>query len=370
MNTFDRHLLSEWLQILVLVVVAVLGLTVLQICYDEMRTMLEAGAKVRDVLIYVGVTMPSFFAVILPITILVSLLFSLGKLHRANELTAMRAAGIGFGRITLPIWVVGLFACAGVWWLNSTVVPWSVERSEQLKNDLEFRKQAKSLTADKVGALYDVAFDEPAQHRMWFFNRFSQATGRGYGAMVSQTDANGDIIHQLSAAEAYPDPKGGGWVFLNGRDNALDQITHENLANVPFKEKRVAEYHEDPQLMLLTDRRPQDLSWFELKRLMNYFQVQNPAQGVPYAVRYYSILADAVAPLIVIAIAIPFSVTGVRVNPAIGVAKSLGLFFFYYLLNFMMQGLATKGWVDPQAAAWVPDIAMALFAAVLFLRLR
>jgi lipopolysaccharide export system permease protein len=122
--------------------------------------------------------------------------------------------------------------------------------------------------------------------------------------------------------------------------------------------------------MLLTDRRPRDLSFFELKRLIRYFSEENGSKGVPYAVRYYSLISDTLAPLIIIAIAIPFAVTGVRVNPAVGVSKSIGLFFLYYLLAAAAQSLATGGWVAPNVAAWLPNAGLAGLAAWFMARLR
>ena len=85
--------MREWLQILALVLVAMCGLLFVQICYDEFRPMLEAGAGGREFCRYLVVTMPSFLGIVLPLALLISLLFALTKLHRANELTAMRAAG-------------------------------------------------------------------------------------------------------------------------------------------------------------------------------------------------------------------------------------------------------------------------------------
>ena len=89
-----------------------------------------------------------------------------------------------------------------------------------------------------------------------------------------------------------------------------------------------------------------------------------------YAVRYYSLIADFIGPLVVIAIAIPFAVSGVRVNPAVGVSKSIGLFFLYYLFTSFSTTLASKGFVEPEVAAWLPHGGMALLALWFFFRLR
>ena len=96
LNTFDRHLLREWLTILGLVLCAMLGLLLVQVLYDDFRTLRDVGGKGVDLIMYVMVTIPSYLALVLPLALLVSLMFVLGKLHRANELTALRAAGVGF----------------------------------------------------------------------------------------------------------------------------------------------------------------------------------------------------------------------------------------------------------------------------------
>ena len=139
---------------------------------------------------------------------------------------------------------------------------------------------------------------------------------------------------------------------------------------MPFAEKFRANYDENPSLMLLIDRRPIDLSLRELREIIAYHESEHNAKAVPYAVRFFGLIADTLGPLIVIAIAIPFAVTGVRVNPAVGVSKSIGLFFLYYVFANFAASLATKQFVDPATAAWLPNIGMAALALWFFARLR
>jgi lipopolysaccharide export system permease protein len=369
LNTFDRHLLREWLQILAIVVAGTCGLLLVQVCYDDLRTLREAGAHGAELWTYFFITMPRFLSVVLPIALLVSLLFVLTKLHRANELTAMRAAGVGLMRITAPVWLIGILACGLAWWLGSAVVPWSVQKSEAMLDAVQFRKQARSLSADGVGAVYGVAFENPPDGRIWMINRFSRFTGRAYGVSVSELDPQRREKERLVAAEAYPDPVHGGWIFLRGRDLHFNVDTGEELPDAPFAEKR-ENFIEDPQLMLLTERREIDLSFFELRRVVEYYAAQKNPQGIRFAVRYYGLIADTLGPLVAIAIAIPFAVTGVRVNAAVGVSKSIGLFCLYYLFTQIAASLAIKQLVDPVTAAWLPNIGIAALAAWLLVRLR
>lgn len=369
LNLYDRHLLREWLAILGLVVCATVGLLLVQVLYDDFRDLRDLGARGIDLWMYLLVTVPSYLALVLPLALLVSLMFVLGKLHRANEFTALRAAGVSLLRITAPVWAIGAVACGLSWWLNTTVVPWSVDESAALRDTMRFRKESNLMPPDRVNAVYSVGFDNPRADRMWFFNRYSRWTQKGYGVTVSIMDNRRREQYRLVAEQAWFEPDRG-WTFRNGRELTFRTDTGELVSTVPFAERVEPQFREDPKLMLLIDRKPRDLSLPQLRRLIDYYAVESNPKGTPYAVRYFSLVADTLAPLIVIAIAIPFAVTGVRVNAAIGVSKSIGLFFLYYIFANVASSLATKQYVDPMTAAWVPNIGMATIAAWFFARLR
>jgi lipopolysaccharide export system permease protein len=347
------------------------GLLLVQVMYNDFRDLHEAGARMTELGVYILIAIPSFLSLMLPIVLLGSVLFVLGKLHKSNELTAMRAAGVGFFRLMAPIWLVGLLCCGLSFWLNSYVVPRSVETARVMKETFQFKKDASKLMAeDRIGAVYSVGFDNPYPRRMWFFDRYSKYTQKAYGASVTELDVRGRETSRVIASEAWYDTDQHGWVFKDGREEGFDPDQGVISSSVPFTQKLYLRFQEDPQLMLLIDRRPIDLSSTELKELMDYLAGENNPKAVPYAVRYYSLLADILGPLIVIAIAIPFAASGVRVNPTVGVSKSIGLFFFYLALQSFAAALATKGVVDPMVAAWLPNAGMILLAIVLFARLR
>ena len=358
--------------ILGLVLAAMCGLLTVHVFYDEFRDLRDLGAGSGTIWTYVGVRIPGFLSAVLPVALLVSLLYALGRLHRANEITALRAAGVGFARLTAPIWVVGVLCCGLSWWLNTTLVPWSVEESRAIKEELEFRRQeSRGERPDRVGAVYSVAFDNRDARRIWFLNHYSTQTKRAYGVSVSELDPQRREVTRILAAEAWLDPERKGWVFQNGRTLTFNPENGELIGSKPFDAPRFAEnYRENPEIMMLVDRKPSDLLLRELRALMAYLEIADSPKLVRYAVRYYSLLANTLGPLIVIAIAIPFAISGVRVNPAVGVSKSIGLFFLYYVLSNVGTSLATNGYLDPLAAAWVPHAGMALLALWLFARLR
>ncbi len=370
LNILERHILREWLKTLALVLVATIGLLLLQEMYDNFRDLLDDGATGRDIAVYYAVRMPGYLTVVLPLALLISLLYSLGQLHRNNEFTAMRAVGLGLFRLTRGIWVVGVLCCGLMWLCNSRVVPWSVEESRRIKDSLDFRHQARVNGAEGAGRVGSVAFDNRPDGRLWFINRFNRFTGKGYGVTVSILDGRRREVTRLLAREAEYHPATRSWTFRDGSEIDFDAATGEMVRPTVFKERDLRDFHEDPQLMLLIDRNPVDLSFRELRQLMDYLISDGSPKVTRYALRYYGLIADTLGCLIVIGIAIPFAVSGVRVSPVVGVSKAIGLFFAYYLLTNIANTIGGRGLLTPEAAAWLPDLFMAGVAGWFLVRMR
>ncbi len=371
MTLIDRYILREWLKMLGLVLCATLGLLLMQAMYDDFRDLLEDGATLSDVTVYYAVKLPSYLSIVLPLTLLISLLYTLGQLHRNNEITALRAAGVGLFRLTRVLWLAGGVLCVVMWYVNATVIPWSVEESRSLLQNLQFRSQARTNSAvDRIGTSTSVAFDNQRQNRMWYFNRYSRFTRKGYGVTVSELDAQRREKTRLTAREAGFDAAKGSWVFYDGRETWLEPETGEVIRTVAFAEKPVPHFREDPALMLVFDLKPSDLSFSELSRIIDYFTVDENPKVISYAVRYYSLLAETLGPLIIMAIAIPFAISGVRVNPAVGVSKSIGLFLVYFVLLKACTAMGGREVMPPLWAALIPNLAMLGVGVGFFTRVR
>jgi lipopolysaccharide export system permease protein len=375
-NTIDRHILREWLAVFALVLAATVGLLLIQAMYSDFRDLQNMGAGVADMAWYFIITIPGFLSFVLPVIVLISLLYALGQLHRGNEITAMRAAGLGVFRITRSIWLAGVALCGVMWVLNAGVAPRSVEASRALLEQMGFRREAaQAQDASAVGVTRTVTFDNQREGRLWFINRYSRFARRAYGVSVSELTLGRREKIRFYAEEAYYEPGRGGagrgcWVFLRGRETWFDLESGHETRVVNFDERVMSYYDEDPALMLVFDVKPGDLSFFELRRIIRHFRIDDNPKLTIYLIRYYEVLASTLGPLIAIAIAIPFAMSGVRVNPAVGVSKSLGLFLLYFVLMKLATALGVRGTLDPLAAACAPGVAMLLIGAWFSARMR
>jgi len=237
MSLIDRYVLKEWAVGFALTLGVILGILILQNMYDSLPDLLDTGAQPSAILLYYALALPAYVPAILPVSFLVSLLFSLGSLHRNNEIVAMRAAGGSLLRITRPLWLVGLLLSGGVLYLTAYVIPDAVERSRTFLENLEYAAVEADLEADRRSLLYNLGFDNRKEGRLWFMNRFNERTWLGHGVNVHTRDAQGRETGRVSAREAFFDDTRGHWVFIDGRELMIDPATGRPAALTPVRAK-------------------------------------------------------------------------------------------------------------------------------------
>lgn len=368
-KTIDRHILGEWLVILAIVTGATFGLLMLEDMFGGIRRLLRFGAGIGQIGFYYLILAPSFLKMVLPVSILISLLYSLGRMHRNNEFTALRSAGFGLFRMTRWIWVAGVLFSGILFFLQGGVIPWSVEQSRRLRNNLEFAHQVEVAGTSEAGLVYGLAFDNQRDNRLWYVNRFSEYSFRAYGITVSEMDASRREIRRIMAREGYFDEVDRVWVFLDGRDTSFDPVSGDVIRPVTFETLSLPGERDDPRMMLLLGEDAEDLSFFEVRSIMQTLTPEENPKLLSHAVHYHQMLAETMRCLLMVGLAIPFAMTGVRTNPAVGVSKSLGLFLTYYLLTVVSTTLAERGLVDPLLAAWFPNLIMMAVALWLMRKL-
>jgi lipopolysaccharide export system permease protein len=127
---------------------------------------------------------------------------------------------------------------------------------------------------------------------------------------------------------------------------------------------------EAPITMQLREKKAKDLSFNELRTVLASIPTTGDPDRNGYLVRYYAMAASPLICLIVVGISVPFAVSGVRVNPMVGISKATGIFFGYYALASIATMLGTQGQIPPLVAALLPPMCAAVLAVWLAFRAR
>jgi lipopolysaccharide export system permease protein len=149
------------------------------------------------------------------------------------------------------------------------------------------------------------------------------------------------------------------WTFRDGRDMRFDPATGSLMAQPRFKELTLPDYDDDPEVMFYSTKDADKLSLREVSRFVDQAGSNPGGQNAAYAMRYHSIMSTPIICLIVVAVAIPFSVGAGRISPMVGVAKTFGLFLAFYFLTSFCAAFGESGALPPMIAAWIPAVLVA-----------
>lgn len=364
----DRYILKEWAVAFLLTLCLIIGVLILQNMLDDLPNLLEAQATFPQIVYYFLLSLPAYLPLVLPIIFLVSLLFAVGNLHRNNEIIALRAQGLSLFRISRSLWLVGFLMSIGLFYLTAFLVPQTVERSRTFLDNLDFSAREAVMDSREIGLIYNMGFDNRRDGRLWFMDRFSERAWLALGVTVHLRDKEGYERRRISASEAYYDDTQNNWVFLNGRELLLDSETGDPLRILSFERKAFPDFDEDPGLMLALHKRPKELSLHELHRIIKTIPPEDNPAVHAYLVRYFQQLASPFTCLIMVGIAVPFAVSGVRTSPMVGISKSLAFFAGFYLLLSIATMLGERQIIPAWMAAGLPIFAMLFVSDWLFKR--
>ena len=370
MNRLDRYILVEWTKSLLLCLLVTLGILILFDLNDDLGDFVKLGAKTTELLHYYFLLSIQFVPVVLPIALLVSLLFTLGTLHRNLEITAMRVAGLSLFRISLFLWIGSLLMAGILFVANALSIPWSVNQTKKIRNQWTAQglSDSQNLGRNQKNWIYNLTFLDPNENQRWVINRYDPITRDAYGVQVSIFNHQRQEIQRILAQYASFVKEDQRWQFQKGREVKFYSDTGEPYFSLPF-EKSSKNWAVSPEMILSLNQPVKNLSFPDLKEVLSFIPKQDQ-RYLSYQLRYYFFWADPFICIVMVGVTVPFSVRGVRINPLVNMSKSLGLFLIYYPFYLLSETLGTLEIFPPLLAAGFPNILGLSIGAYLFYQHR
>ena len=269
----------------------VIGLLILQNMYDSLPDLLNQSASWGDIIRYYTWALPMYIPATLPIILLVSVLLSMGSLHRNNEIIAMRVSGIHLLKIRSQLTRYRTRLFTGHALLHRLSCTEKRRKLAALFDNLKFTAAEERVqNLDTIGLVYNLAYTNNQDHRLWFMNRFNERSWLGSGVSVYIRNHAGKERKRISAHEAYFDDLKNHWVFIEGRDYCSTLKPAIRYAPFTFKEERFLQFDEDPGLMMALRKDPKELSLNELKKNPQFADIDDNPKIQAYKMRYLSLL--------------------------------------------------------------------------------
>lgn len=353
----DRYIVTEWVKVFALAMAGFVGLMLLSDGYNRIPEFLALDASVGTIVAYLLLGIVRNLSLLIPVSLLISVIFVLATMNRNQEIAAARAAGIGMGRLTAPLWVIGGLLAGLLALLNAVLVPDALEAQNSLQEEAQFAAlKVKGGTAIAKGQAASVSFENSKSRRLWLISNLGLSAGQAFEVIVHCFDERGREVRRVSArfAAFRKTPLGWRWTFREGRELRFDPATGSLMAQPRFQELATSGFDDDPEAMFYATKEPSKLSLREVSRIVDQAGFNPGGANSAYVMRYHAILSAPAICLVVIAVAIPFSVRPGRINPMVGVAQTFSLFLAFYFLSSFCSAFGESGALPPLVAAWIP----------------
>ncbi len=312
----------------------------------------QKGVPVVDVLKILGCLLPNFLIITLPAALLLSVLFTFGRLYADNELYALRASGVSLYKLLPPLYIFSTGVLAASLLFTTILGPLSA-------------RTFKSMIVTVASQNLFVGLKERI-----FFDNFPGFVGYVENIESQQNKLKGVFMAQLN----YPEKpvcyfaKEGQLYVDSDRENVIlelrDGTIHRNVASKQFYQ--LAHFEQflvklNLKTMLLPSQarkfKEEELTSSELRTFIHELK-QKGEKSEKVLFYYHRRFALPFAALVFCTIGVPLALLSQRAVRYTGFSLSIGVVLLYYILMQAGAGLVQAEYLPPLIGAWLSNLVL------------
>jgi lipopolysaccharide export system permease protein len=343
MRIHDRYLLRQYLKILFFSVLAFVVIYITVDIFEEIDNFIDHEARIRDIVAYYFYSIPFILTYIIPVSLLLGTVFSMGIMSRRNELTALIASGVSLVRIAAPILVTALLISVGSTYFNDVVVSKANRKNKEIMR-YEIEKQTPPRPGVKENFQY-----LGAGGYVYHARTYNLAAKAMYDVVIQHFDAQ-SLRRRIDARKASWQE--GKWVLLDG----VERVFSKGGESVhPFDIMEMPEITETPEDLGKKEIDQENMTYSELRDYI--VRVRRSGGDVRrYFVDLYFKFSFPLAGSIFVLIGVAFASGKRKPSIATGFGVTLLISFLYYGVLRVGQTLGHNGVVPPLLAAQLGNI--------------
>lgn len=356
----NRYIIKELVAPTLLCLVIFTMVMVLGQAFKLFDLIINKGVSPGDILVLLVTLMPTFLSISLPLAFLMGLMIGLGRMSADSETVALKAAGIGLARISLPVFALALVfalltAATSLW-----IKPWGYGA---------FARKSFEIARQKA----TVGF----QPRI-FMKQFNNLV-----LYANEIDARENQMRGLFIVEKQPEATS--WVFAergnilaNVEDETLTIRLHDGVIHRQQSESsdnyqliHFRNYDIQPEISGVNDQskrkklKPQELATTKL--WSGIATTSEPDKMQKMQAELHLRLISPFAPLLFACFGLPFSMQSHRSGRSGGFVMGLVIFLTYYFILSAGRTVTQETSASPWLTLWIPHLLMA-GTGILFLR--
>ena len=358
-SLLDRYVGRQYLKIVLLTFVGLLGIFYIATFVDLSDKLFKGETTALLILEYFWYGTPQFVFYVLPISVLVATLVTVGMLTKSSELTVMKACGISLYRVSLPLLLFSVLWSGVLFGMSETFLSEANRRAEGIRHVINGNPAA---TFDLLDRRWLVSPDGTTIYHYVHFNPERVELN----AVTTYRFAHDDwrLVERTYATQAVFND---GW---QGREVWRREFGDDRGPGAfERSEHRGMSWIDPPEYFTTEQPEAERMSYQALTRYINELE----ASGVDVVALRVALQRKVAFPfvtLILTLIAIPFAVTTGRHGAMYGVGIGIILAFSYWLVASIFAAIGSAGLLTPLLAAWTPNVLFGGSAVYLLLAVR
>jgi lipopolysaccharide export system permease protein len=350
----DRYVIRNFCRAYLYCIVGFLSIWLIFDISDNISIFLDRQFTLLHSAQFYLTQLPQVLIIMLPVSLLLALLFSLGRMSRTNELISMLTAGVSLLRLLAPLFAVSLLTT-----LLSLALNYSAAPHAELARTNYLSPNSRGVSVQ--GQIFRNRTDA----RTWYIQNFLPHDNTFNNVQVLQQDENDNIVTTYVANRALyrPDTK---WWQLD----SVKVINYDNAGNILrneiFPSITITNWSETPFRLGSADVRAEFLS---LPELHEYIQANADfpiTLLAPFATHFQYRLALPWHAFVIALMGAPLGIGFSRRGVFSSVAIAIVLIFSMNFINHLFLALGEGYRISPWLAAWAPNIIFAILGLYLF----
>ena len=375
MPTLDFYILREFIIIYVCLTFAFSLLFFISDLINMLGDFLGTDASWLTIGYYFLLKQPGDIKFVLPISLLLSTIYTMAKFGMNNEITAMRASGVSLLRCGASLYIVGLLVSGVNFWFNDSLVPNCTKEASIVKNSAHNPNYIQSMTQMLV-------YRTPNGERTWLIKNFISNNEQA-GVQIKKYNEEGALVLELYADKSIYSAKEG-WKFIGVKlvkyrdlslisDYSTGTLGDKQTILTPVAEK-VSEFNENskgfselghifetPTDFLNVMRSPEEWTSTDIKSVLNRAEGLSRETKSYYITILYTRWAFPWVCLLSVLLAIPLAASNERRGAMVSIGTAVGVVILYQIISQIFMVLGQKALLPPIIAGTGPTVVLALY---------
>lgn len=356
MRILRNYFLKEFIGPLFLALVVLNLVFTLGYLVQITNLVINKGVDIYSVAKLFLLKIPALLIYTLPISALVAILLSMGRLSSDNEIVTIKASGINLFRLIAPLLTFGLILSMAMVIFNDRIIPWAHFATRKTLLEVGMKNPAAALEP----GVFITSFEK----YILFIYSIEDNKMNNVRIYEPQGDNKPARVIIAKKGEFLPLPESN-MIKLKLIDGTADEPDPENPKN--FYKLNFKTYFMNLNMVgsggaKVLEKKPKDMTIRELQAEMREFQLKG-IDIAPLLTEVNEKLSLAFTPFVFILFGLPLAAITRRREKSINFGLAFLTVGVYYLMLLGTEALSLQGYLEPTLAMWIPN---ALFGSVGF----